>query len=311
MLSLPAPSVAGYSFPGDARYSVPKARMDEALACRRGPRLDRHGASVLNGSGRRDPVLLVHGTGVNRRQNWSWNYWPALRERGWEVCWVNLPHASLRDTQIQAEYVARAIQVIHRETGERVDVLGHSQGGLHPRWAIKWFPSGRFVADYIALATPNHGTQVADQLSFDRGCFESCWQLRRKAKYIAALNRDVETPSRRIAYTSIYTATDQLVQPVGTQAVEGGTNILIQDVCPGRNVDHAAIAADHVTWLLVRDALLNKGASDPGVVKTDDCLRTTMPGADDPPSGMGRIEDFRQGEIVYREPPLKPYARPN
>jgi triacylglycerol esterase/lipase EstA (alpha/beta hydrolase family) len=47
----------------------------------------------------------------------------------------------LNDIQVSSEYVARAVQLMHRKTGEKVDVLGHSQGGLQPRWAIRFFPS--------------------------------------------------------------------------------------------------------------------------------------------------------------------------
>ena len=205
--------------------------MDRALECQRGNKLSEHGTGALNGKGRKHPVLLVHGTGVTRDENWEWNYWQTLPEKGWEVCWVQLPNVSLRDIQVGAEYVARALSKMHRATGEPIDILGHSQGGLQPRWAIKWFSSARFVADYIALASPNHGTEVADTISQDEGCIPACWQMRRVSDFIAALNRDNETPGP-IHYTNIYSATDELVQPSGTQEMKGATNILIQDLAP-------------------------------------------------------------------------------
>ncbi len=299
-----------YSWPADAPYSVAKEKIKDALECRSGKRVSRHGAGALTGEPKKHPVLLVHGTGTDREQNWSWNYWGTLWARGWEVCWIALPHAALRDIQVSSEYVAHAIKLMHRASGEKIDVLGHSQGGLQPRWTIKWFASGRFVADYIALATPNHGTRVANEASFERGCFPSCWQMQRRSKFIGALNRDVETPGP-IHYTSIYTATDQLVQPVGTQRLAGASNVLIQDVCPGRSPDHVLIAGDYVTWLLVRDALVHPGPADPRVVDTEDCARSAMPGAEDPPEGFGELIDFtREGELTDHEPPLKPYARP-
>lgn len=312
-LLLPGAAIARdrYSWPSNAPYSVPKAKMKYALECRSGKDVSRRGAGALTGKGRKQPVLLVHGTGTSREQNWGWNYWDTLWARGWEVCWIALPHSALRDIQVSSEYVAHAVKLMRRSSGEKIDVLGHSQGGLQPRWAIKWFASGRFVADYIALATPNHGTRIANEASFERGCFPSCWQMQRGSMFIKALNRHVETPGP-IHYTSIYTATDQLVQPVGTQALSGGaSNILIQDVCPGRSPDHAAIAGDFVTWLLVRDALLSPGPADPKVVKTHHCARTAMPGSEDPPEGFGELIDFtRDGELTDREPPLKRYARP-
>ena len=299
-LAIPTGALADRDgYPGKARYSVPLKKMDRALAC-------AGGKKNLDGSAHHQPVLLVHGTGVQREQNWDWNYWPALPEAGFETCWVQLPDASLEDIQVSSEYVARAVQVMARKSGEKIDVLGHSQGGLQPRWAIKWFPSGLSVGDYMALASPNHGTEVSTGSTVTGGCFPSCWQMRPTSKFIAALNRGDETPGR-VHYTSIYTTTDELVQPTGTQALEGAVNILIQDVCPGRPVDHASIAGDGFTYEVVLDALTHRGPANLDRLPTDVCQRTTMPGTSGPPPGSA--PDYTNGSITDHEPPLKPYAR--
>jgi triacylglycerol lipase len=304
----------GYSFPGDAPYSVPKEKMDEALECRRGDELSPHGVGALDGSGRKHPVLLVHGTGITRGQSWQWNYWPLLNERGWEVCWVRLPKGALADIQVSSEYVARAVARMHRRTGERIDVIGHSQGGLQPRWAIKWFPAGRFVADYIGLASPNHGTQVADVSSNLTDCFEACWQMRTDSNFIEALNRGGHETPGPINYTNVYTQFDELVQPVGTQELDGGKNYLVQDICPGRPVDHLAILGDYVTFRLVLDALKNPGPALRERAFDDQaaaCTRDRMPGAGEEPDGLLDLADFENdGSSSDAEPPLKPYARP-
>lgn len=88
---------------------------------------------------------------------------------------MTLPDHSLGDMQIQAEYVAYAIRQIAARSGELVDIAGASQGTLHPRWAIKWWPDIRtLVDDLVQLAAVNHGT-TATRLgtSFGR-CFPSC-----------------------------------------------------------------------------------------------------------------------------------------
>ena len=292
---------------GRARYSVPTSKMDAALGCAYNSVSGAFGSGdSLSGIGKAQPVLLVHGTGVNREQNWEWNYWPALLAEGFEVCWVQLPSGSVGDIQITSEYVARAIEVMHRATGEKIDVLGHSQGGLQPRWAIKWFPSGDKVDDYVSLATPNHGTYMAGHRSLTAGCFASCWQMQIDSNFLTALNDEDETPGKT-SYTNIYTLTDELVQPVGTQALEGASNILIQDLCPGRPVDHLGIAGDYVTWELVLDAFLNPGGADPKSRSATACTQALLPGASYP-DDMG--PDYTQeGEITSEEPPLMPYAR--
>ena len=299
VLAMPGASSATHTpYPGTARYSVPTKKMDNALAC-------RDGKSKLDGRERRQPILLVHGTGVSREYNWSWNYWNQLADLRYEVCWVQLPHAALNDIQVSSEYVARAISVMHRKSDEMVDVMGHSQGGLQPRWAIRFFPSGRWVADYIALASPNHGTTVADGVQALGRCFESCWQMQTTSEFIAALNAEDETPGRT-HYTSIYTSTDELVQPVGTQALDGATNVLLQDLCPGRSVDHASIAGDGLAYLLVMDAIKHAGAADPGRLPETACQEAAMPGSGTPPPGT---PDWSGYESADAEPPLKAYAR--
>ncbi|MDQ5816414.1 MAG: lipase family protein [Actinomycetota bacterium] len=294
--------VAAQEWPGDAPYRVSDSKLKGALACRGG--MDR-----LDGNGRKQPVLLVHGTGIDRRESWGWNYWDVLHRRGFEVCWVQLPGRALGDAQRSSEFVARAYSTIHRRAGEKVDVLGHSQGGLEPRWAIKWFRSGRHVADYISLATPNHGTVVADASAEGDGCFPSCWQMRTVASFIEALNRDEETPGP-IHYTNIYSDTDELVQPSGTSDLAGGSNIRIQDICPGRPVDHANILGDYLTFKLVMDALTQPGPARPDRLPPLVCAGGSMPGIGTPPPGLANLDDFSQGQPTDHEPPLKPYAQP-
>jgi hypothetical protein len=78
---------------------------------------------------------------------------------------------------------------------------------------------------------------------------EAGWQMCTDSNFLAALNRGDETPGP-IDYTSIYSKTDELVQPVGTHDVEGGTNILLQDLCPGHHVDtgRSRATTSHTGW---------------------------------------------------------------
>lgn len=308
--ALAAPAAAAR--PGKAApYSVKRSTVLKMVDC---VRQDHHGNFFIS-RGRvgpdlalsaGDPVLLVHGTGVNRETNYAWNYWRALPRRGLAVCWLDLPNAALSDIQISAEYVAITLDEMFDSARRPIDVIGHSQGGLSPRWAIKYFSKGRFVVDdLIMLATPNHGTVAADTFVFS--CFESCWQMKTSSDFIAALNSGDETPFRT-DYTSIYTASDELVQPVGTQDLEGGTNILLQDVCPGRPVDHVSIVADHVAWELVLSALKRPGGARISDVSADACTKDRMPDAAYPELSDFDA-DYGDGHFSDREPKLKRYAR--
>jgi triacylglycerol lipase len=294
-LAFAVPAVAAPDrWPGRASYSVPKAKLDAALSC--SPEV----------SSEHEPVLLVHGTGANREANFKWNYWPALQRSGFTVCWVELPRAALGDMQIAAEYVARAVEVMQRRWRSPVDVIGHSQGAVLPRWAIRYFPSGRHVDDWVGLAGPNHGTLVADVSAASGETADAVWQMRLRSRFMAVLNAGDETPGP-ISYTSIYSAHDELVQPWTTAELRGGRNILIQDFCPGRAVTHVSMLLDAAVYALVLDALTHPGPADPSRAPSLVCFATYMPGA--APAFPGSIPDWSEEVVTSREPPLMPYAR--
>ncbi|CAN5764039.1 alpha/beta fold hydrolase [soil metagenome] len=215
---LAAPTAAQES-PQDPPLTGPADQLEASLTC---PAVFSHPE--------REPVLLVHGTFTNDDENWGWNYGLVLPREGFDVCTVRLPNRSLDDIQIASEYAVHAIEVIHAATGRKVDVIGHSQGGIEPRWAVRWWSSARAaVDDLVMLAAPNHGTGAGgDGRS---ACFDACHQMRAGSAFLAALNTD-ETPGD-IAYTSVYSSFyDELVTPAESSAlVDDGprvTNVEIQ-----------------------------------------------------------------------------------
>lgn len=296
-LSAPVPAPPA-PWPGEARYSVPSSRLDAALAC--------HDRDATTGEGRSQPVLLVHGTGMTRSETWGASYWPALAAAGFDVCWVQLPGAALGDIQIAAQYVARAIADLHRFTSEPVDVISHSQGSLETRWAIKWFPSGRYVDDYVALGGPEHGTTLAERLTRFHVCSPACWQMRSDARFIAALNRGDETPGRA-SYTTISTTRDEFLRPATTSRLNGARNISIETVCPGRDIGHFELTTDAAVFRLVIGALTHPGpapnARDAGRV----CSSSSIPGASPTQAQNGPL--WPSGGLTLREPAVKRYAR--
>jgi triacylglycerol lipase len=87
------------------------------------------------------------------------------------------------------------------------------------------------------------------------------------------MNAGDETPGD-LSYTSIYSGFyDELVEPatpVPTAGLDWNknnpnvANILLQDVCPGRFVDHITIGlTDALAFALVLDALEHPGPADP------------------------------------------------
>jgi hypothetical protein len=264
---------------------------------------------------RHEPVLLVHGTGLNADESWAWNYAKILPTAGFDTCTVTLPDQALGDIQTATEYVVNAIGRIAGPTGRRVDVITHSQGGMEGRWAVRWWPRTRgAVDDLVLLASPNHGIVAADLCARSGNCWPAVWQMASGSHFLAALNGGDETPGR-VSYTNVYSRTDELVEPSTTVPLTGASNVAVQDVCPGRPVHHGGLLDDLPTWRLVLDAVTHPGAADPRRVGLDTCLQPFAPGISASDAVAGNLllysraaQAFSAHDGVPAEPPLRPYA---
>lgn len=266
----------------------------------------------LAGSG--EPVLLVHGTGTNARENFSWNLAATLPAVGIDVCTVDLPDRSLDDIQLSSEYVVHAIREVAARTGSRVDVLGHSQGALQPRWALRWWPDVRdFVDDYVSIAGPHHGTASADAACAQGRCHPAVHQMKTASAFITALNSSGMTPGEDVSYSSIYSLHDELVVPAETAVIDGAANVVVQEFCPGRPATHITIIGDGAVFDLIVDAFTQPGPVDPARLDVvASCSKPFPPGSGPPDPGEGQYPgsfgSFSDVEQTEQEPELRAYA---
>lgn len=292
--------------------SVPQSALRAALSCT---------AGVAHAT--RRPILLVPGTNLDPGTNYSWNYERAFTALGWPYCAVTLPYHTMGDIQVAGEYVVYALRTMARLSGRRVDVLGYSQGGMLPRWALRFWPDTRsLVGDLVALDPSNHGT-----LDAVAACQSSCppadWQQRSDAHFIAALNSRAETFAG-IDYTVIYSRTDEIVVPnldaSGSSSLHTGdgqiANIAVQQVCPADVSDHLAMGTyDPVGYALAVDAFTHVGTADPARIPRTVCAQPFQPGVD-PAAFPGDYARFLQAigqaqesaPTVPAEPPLRCYV---
>ncbi|HET8883725.1 MAG TPA: hypothetical protein VFM56_16265 [Solimonas sp.] len=320
----------------DARAEPPletdQATLDAALQCTPFEHPDQ------------PPVLLVHGTFTSGFEQYDWTYLPLLADRGFDVCVVTYPDRGLGDMQVSAEYVVNALRRIRADSGRKVAMIGHSQGVTVPRWALKWWPSARdAVDDFVMEAGPNHGTSAVGSLPSlvpqltggVVGLPEVFYQFAPDSNFIKALNAGDETPGD-VSYTSLYSAFyDELVEPaapVPTAALDFQqdnpqvANILLQDVCPGRFVDHVTIGlTDRLAFDLAVDAITHPGPASVDRVRDAAGGQTALCGALPivpsqiiaPQIVTGLIDALRQEgvdsipalHLAGAEPPLKPYAQ--
>ncbi|MEV4420307.1 lipase [Patulibacter sp. NPDC049589] len=280
-------------------------------------------------AGNRTPVLLIAGTGVTPEQNFDWNWKIALAKRGIPQCTIALPYQGLGDIQVAGEYVAYAIRTMYGAAGRKISIVGHSQGGMVPRWALRfWGDTRAMVDDVIGLAPSNHGTPAGDAtMSSCRssGCPAAYAQLAAGSRFLEALNSRFEAFDG-ISYTNIRTKTDEILDPGGVPTAQASTsltspqgritNVAIQDVCPADQSGHRLVGTiSNTAFELAMDALTHDGPADPGRAKAAACATTLMPGVD--PNGLqgnfsrlGAMSDAAKAAvpIVREEPALKAYV---
>ncbi len=302
------PVFAPVDTPGPA-LSVPVAKLDAALLCSPGI----VGAKVA-------PVLLTQGTGATAKDNWSWTYEPALDKLGIPWCAVDLPEQATADVQVAGEYVVHAIRTVSKRAGRRVSIIGHSQGGMVPRWALRFWPDTRaMVDDLVGFAPSNHGTTLARDCT---DCSAASWQQSDLSNFMKALNSRQET-FKGTSYTNVYTRTDETVQPnqnaeTGSSSLRTGdgaiTNVATQDICPNATYEHLAIGlVDPVAHALAIDALTHDGPADPKRIPLTVCAEVFQPGVNPatfPQDSSAALLSFQsyQPRTFPREPALACYT---
>jgi len=315
VLGLAACSSATLDGPGPA-LRITQSDLDQALRC-----ITPSAAAPATPSGR-NPVLLIHGTGITASESWDGNYASTLPALGYPTCTVQLPNRALDDIQLAAEYVVAAVRQLRRDHGQRVNLLTHSQGALEARWALKYWPDiAGAVDDFVSMAGSNHGTPTADVICLQTiaACTPAIQQQRPNANLLAALNANESVPAG-VSYTSLYSLTDEIVTtlpPNYSPAVNGATNLLIQSLCPARLVTHLQFLTSGAVYYAVLDAFEHDGPADPTRIDTATaCLSLSAPGvqlndylAANGTSYLAALLSVATGRGA-EEPPLQAYAAP-
>jgi triacylglycerol lipase len=150
-------------------------------------------------------------------------------------------------------------------------------------------------------------------------CEPGTWQVATGSNFIAALNRGDPTPART-AYTSIYSDTDEFTRTGldrftsarDATRLEGARQIGIQEVCPGRPVEHLQESEDAATFAIVVDALDHTGPASIRRISPLACAAATPAGFDLARRAAALAAPASNGErpLTDHEPPLRCYADP-
>jgi triacylglycerol lipase len=214
----------------------------------------------------RIPVILVHGYGGSGES--MSQLAAALRAGGRDVAAIDLPEHGEGDIDTSARALSDAVEATR---AARVDLVGHSAGGVVIRAYLKNFGGTDRARRVVTLASPHHGASLADAAASagPEACVDACAQLGRRSEFLGDLNAGDETPGE-VIYISVWTAFDETVTPPDSAVLQGGaTNVRVQDVCAGVHLGHGDLVRDPLATGIVI-AALDEGWSTPG---PSDCTR--------------------------------------
>jgi triacylglycerol esterase/lipase EstA (alpha/beta hydrolase family) len=222
------------------------------------------------------PVILVHGTFADMSDSWQ-ALSPLLYNNGYCVFALNYGSYdgsgsvgvdATGDIAASAQQLATFVDRVLAATGaKKVDLVGHSQGGMMPRYYIKNLGGASKVDTLVGLAPSNHGTTLEGLFTL-AGYFPgasalvgvdcpACEEQEAGSSFIIALNHGGETvPS--VKYTVIESDNDEVVTPYTSAFLAPApnvTNILLQDQCALDQGEHLSMPYDHIADADVLTAL--------------------------------------------------------
>ena len=177
------------------------------------------GRSRGGAPGRR-PVLLVHGWSLNRASMLVLA--ARLRNDGREALAINYPSMRMEpDAKVAA--VGAALRELARTSPDgRVDVVGHSLGGVLVRAAAQDPEVRSIIGNVVTLGSPHHGTPLA-YLGRRNGLLH----LRPGSIFLAKLASE-DRLAEITNVTTVASPFDAIVFPAETAHVPGALNVTVE-----------------------------------------------------------------------------------
>jgi len=218
------------------------------------------------------PVVLVHGTFANMSVSWN-TIAPTLERLGYCVFALDYGNSPVQGVNATGDIPKSAGQlatfvneVLAATHASKVSIVGHSQGGMMPRYYLKFLGGATKVDDLVGLSPSNHGTTNPLAPRAGATC-PACVQQVAGSSFLQKLNAGDQTPAP-VTYSVIETRNDEVVTPYQSEFLPpapGGrvTNILLQNSCPTDATDHVGIIYDPVAIQFMLSALGRPGPTDP------------------------------------------------
>jgi len=222
------------------------------------------------------PVVLVHATLADEGSNWV-TLAPLLANEGYCVYAFNYG-ATIASLEVwpfigpridgighiekSAEELSSFVKnVLSKTKASKVDLVGHSQGGMMPNYYIKDLGGASKVNELIGLAPSNHGTTL-DGLTTMLEVFPFASEIigglleffgapalpeqEASSAFIKKLFGSGEPVVSGVRYVVIETEHDEVVTPYTNAFLSGSnvTDITIQSQCPNDPVAHIGMFDD-------------------------------------------------------------------
>ena len=234
------------------------------------------------------PVLFLHGTTRNIKDFydsasslhnegfcvWGYNYG---KNTGLSIQNLNPSMYATGDIMTSVAEVSHQIDYVLEKSGaDKVDLVGHSQGGMIPKAYIAKYGAEK-VNRVVAMGAPFHGTAINGFGAFARGLITLAPHLMTfflspasaqqiiGSDFNAWLNAQPDTVPG-VIYTSFFSPDDTVVTPNSTSElspVDGAdvANVNVKQACPfkGDKIIHddlptSPTMASLTYWALTRDA---------------------------------------------------------
>ncbi|MEU9154488.1 alpha/beta fold hydrolase [Streptomyces sp. NPDC048417] len=220
------------------------------------------------------PVILVHGTLGNSVDNWL-SLAPYLEDRGY--CVFSLDYGQLSGVPLfyglgpidkSAEQLSAYVDKVLSATGAaKADLVGHSQGGMMPRYYLRFLGGAAKVNALVGLAPDNHGATISGLTNL-LPYFPGAEDLIKSSTpgladqipgsaFLTKLNAGGDTVPG-VHYTVVATKYDEVATPWQSQYLSGSDvhNVLLQDLCSLDLSEHVAIGLfDRIAFHEVANAL--------------------------------------------------------
>jgi len=210
-----------------------------------------------------EPAVIVHGTFGDQKSLLD-DLSLALVQHGYCVYSLDYGNRGTGPIEDSAQQLKDFVDQVLAATGAaKVELVGHSQGGMMPRYYIKNLGGDAYVDDLVGLVPSNHGTTVQNGYSSDGYCV-SCDEQMAGSPFLTALNTPDETPGA-VDYTQVTTRYDEVVVPYTSAFLTPdaqSTDIVLQDRCPADTAEHLTIPMDQQAIAWVLDAFAHAGPAD-------------------------------------------------